>query len=126
MRARDHLEQAIAAAHPTLQLRKPAERLGEPDPSYTGTVQIIRTAIEPAPEQRFWLESLDVWIVTRLIDPAPTDAADTDLETDLDDLADDVLDTLRAAGGVRFIKATREMHPDGPHAYRIQVTAKTY
>lgn len=129
MRARDFLEQKITEALPTLEVKKPAEKLGEPDPSFTGTVQIVRTTIENAPEPRFWLESLDVWVATRLVDPKPADPAEeTDLETDLDATVDAVLDVIKslAPDGVRFIKASREMHPDGPHAYRVQVTAKTH
>lgn len=130
MRARDFLEQEITGALPTLQVKKPAEKLGEPDPAYAGVVQIVRTKIEPGGDAKgkFWLESLDVWVVTRLIDPRPADTEhETDLETDLDGMTDAVLDEIKtlARAGVRFIQATREMHPDGQHAYRVQVTAKT-
>lgn len=130
MRARDFLEHAISTALPTLQMKKPAERLGEPDPTYTGTCQIVRTKIEPGGDTKgvTWLEYLDVWVATRLIDPAPADPQhETDLETDLDGTTDAVLDVIKAnaRNGVRFIQATREIHPDGPHAYRVQVTAKT-
>lgn len=125
MRAREYLQQVIATAIPGLQFKLPAERLGEPDPSAIGFVQIVRTKIEPEGSKGFWLESLDVWVVTRLVDPKPADTAhETDLETDLDGITDAVLDALRNTG-VRFIQATREMHPDGQHAYRVQVTAKT-
>lgn len=131
MRARDFLEHALTTALPTLQAKKPAEKLGEPDPAYAGVVQVVRTKIEPGGDAKgkFWLETLDVWVVTRLVDPRPADTEnETDLETDLDGMTDSVLDVVKdnARNGVRFIQATREMHPDGQHAYRVQVTAKTH
>lgn len=130
MRAREYLETGILAALPGVAVYKPAERLGEADPADRGRVQIIRTKIETsgALKRGEWLETLEVWVLTRLIDPAPADTTEVDLETDLDGLTDDVLDVLAgmAKTGVRFVEAIRAMHPDGPHGYRITVTAKTH
>lgn len=119
MRARHYVRDGLLAAHADLQIIDTLERLGEPDAARRGRVQIIRQSVEPAPEQGFYLESLDVWVVTNLVDP-------DELEDDLDDLTDDVTDTLRALAGVRWLTSTREMHPSGVHGYRIRITAKTH
>lgn len=118
MRARIYVRDELAAKHENLRVIDTLERLGEPDPAYEGRVQIIRQSIEPGGELGFYLESLDVWVVTNLVDPDL-------LEDNLDDLTDDVTDTLRALAGIRWMSSTREMHPSGVHGYRIRITAKT-
>lgn len=119
MRAREYIAAGLLEALPDLQIIDTLVKLGEPDPSKAGRVQIIRTSIEPAAEMKNYLESLDIWAVSNLIAP-------DEVEDDLDDIADDVTDAVRALGGIRWIRSTREMHPSGSHAYRIQITAKTH
>lgn len=118
MRAREYIRAGLRDAHPSLNIIDTLQHLGEADAEYAGRVQIIRQQIEPAPELGFYLESLDVWVVTNQTDP-------TVVEDDLDELTDDVTDTLRDLGGVRWLTSTREMHPSGLHGYRIRITVKT-
>lgn len=87
------------------------------DPSYRGTLQIVRNRVKwnPVAPQAQNVETLHVWVITHQHEqPAAED--------DLDALLDEVLDALQQLGPAGEPDAERMKHPDGHHAYRLAVT----
>lgn len=119
MGVRSDLAAALDAALPdSVQVVKTVRDLGELDPAVTGVVQLVRTQVAPAPETGSFLNTFDVWTVTPKTD---SDLVDDDLDAALDAL----LEAMLPLGYLAWETAEREMHPDGYHAYKMNVTVKS-
>lgn len=98
--------------------------LGEIDPGLAGVAQLVRREISPGSTVGRFRVEFDLWVVSAVttgsVDPV---TGSDDVEDHLDDLVDAVLETLDPLGAILWDKATRETHPDGYPAYRIELAA---
>lgn len=103
----------------TIEIRRTLEGVGELDNPTEAVVQLERTKLEPAPNsQGTILQTFLVWVLVPVTDMA-------EVEDQLDDALDLVVEAIDGCTWAMLTTATRDMHPDGYHAYKIDVTLAT-
>lgn len=119
MNVREQLATALQGAlGATFTVVADTRDVGRVDDQLRGVVQLIRTGITNGNRVGAMSHEFDVWVLEPNLDPEQAEAS-------LDDILDAVLEVVENLDWLTWSEATRDTHPAGYHAYKLNVTTQT-